>query len=142
MISHTALTNISRALVLNSDVTSLIDDITLSDESVSITVVHADDMGPIETETLEISSDGTIQQRVGRTTYIRTVEDLQSLPKQVKEVLAHIIRAMRDGVVHGDHPELELIADHRQFYLDRQDAFVPAGVLCAAGIVDEHNEVV
>lgn len=63
------------------------------------------------------------------------------LPYKVMEVL-HFLMVVQDELEFDAdvaNPELEIIATNKQFFLDREDAFVPAGVLCAAGIVDEFN---
>lgn len=116
--------------------TVLIDNIQLSDNILDIELIHSDDAGTIETETLEITSNGTIF-RNGQS--FITVADLLELPQPVRNVIAMFVVAMRDEEVQGDHPELEFIANNKQFFLDNEEAFVPAGVLCAAGVVDEHN---
>lgn len=116
--------------------TVLIDNIQLSDNILDIELIHSDESGEIENETLEITSNGTIFRNGG--SFI-TVADLLELPQPVRNVLAMFVVAMRDEEVHGDNPELEFIAANRQFFLDNEEAFVPAGVLCAAGVVDEHN---
>jgi hypothetical protein len=116
--------------------TVLIDNIQLSDNILDIELIHSDESGEIEIETLEITSNGTIFRN--GSSFI-TPADLLELPQAVRNVLAMFIVAMRDGEVQGDNPELEFIAANKQFFLARQEAFVPAGVLEAAGIVDEHN---
>jgi hypothetical protein len=116
--------------------TVLIDNIQLSDNILDIELIHSDESGEIEIETLEITSNGTIFRN--GSSFI-TVADLLELPQVVRNVIAMFIVAMRDGEVQGDNPELEFIAANKQFFLARQEAFVPAGVLEAAGIVDEHN---
>ena len=114
----------------------LIDNIQLSDNILDVELIHSDESGTIETETLEITSNGTIFRN--GSSFI-TPADLLELPQPVRNVLAMFVVALRDGEVQGDHPELEFISQNRQFFLDNEEAFVPAGVLCAAGIVDEHN---
>ncbi|OQB03948.1 MAG: hypothetical protein BWY21_02128 [Parcubacteria group bacterium ADurb.Bin216] len=63
------------------------------------------------------------------------------LPYKVMEVLHFLMVVQEELEFDADvaNPELEIIATNKQFFLDREDAFVPAGVLCAAGIVDEFN---
>lgn len=114
----------------------LIDNIQLSDNVLDVELIHSDESGTIETETLEITSNGTIFRN--GSSFI-TPADLLELPQPVRNVLAMFVVALRDGEVQGDHPELEFISQNRQFFLDNEEAFIPAGVLCAAGIVDEHN---
>lgn len=116
--------------------TVLIDNIQLSDNVLDVELIHSDEGGTIETETLEITSNGTIFRN--DSSFI-TPSDLLELPQPVRNVLAMFVVAMRDGEVHGDNPELELIVANREFFLANEEAFVPAGVLEAAGIVDEHN---
>jgi hypothetical protein len=116
--------------------TVLIDNIQLSDNILDIELIHSDESGTIENETLEITSNGTIF-RNGKS--FITAIDLIELPQPVRNVLAMFVVAMRDEEVHGDNPELEFIAANKQFFLDNEEAFVPGGVLCAAGVVDEHN---
>ncbi len=113
----------------------VIDNICLTSSSLTVELIHADEEGTIENETITITSDGTITSE-GK---FQTASDLSVLPLAIREVLAFFVVALRDGEVHGDHPELELIAANKQFFLDREEAFVPAGVLCDAGIVDEFN---
>ena len=111
--------------------TVLIDNLYINSSSLTVGLIHADDDGTIEEETIRITDEGTI-----------TVEgkfQTAVLPLAIREVLAFFIVALRDGEVQGDHPELELISANKEFFLAREEAFVPAGVLCAAGIVDEHN---
>lgn len=114
----------------------VIDNIELTPEVLSVDIAHSDDEGEIEIETLTIDSDGT---SMINGFYIVPSDALASYPLALREVLARFVLALRDGEVQGDHPELELIAANKQFFLDREEAFVAAGVLCAAGIVDEHN---
>lgn len=131
-----ALNSIIDTLVPATDNhTVLIDNLYINSSSLTVGLIHADDDGTIEEETIRITDDGTITVE-GK---FQTANDLSVLPLMIREVLARFIVALRDGEVHGDHPELELIAANKQFFLDREEAFVPAGVLCAAGIVDEHN---
>lgn len=132
-----ALNSIINTIVPAPKHTMLIDNIELTTEVLSVDIAHSDDEGEIEIETLTIDSNGTMMINGF---YISSSDpDLLSYPYHLREVLAFFIVALRDGEVHGDHPELELIAANKQFFLDREEAFVPAGVLCAAGIVDEHN---
>jgi hypothetical protein len=129
--------------------TVLIDNIQLSDNVLEVELIHSDEGITIETETLEITSNGIIIETetleitsngtiTSNGSFI-TVADLLELPQPVRNVIAMFVVAMRDGEVQGDHPELEFIANNKQFFLDNEEAFVPAGVLCAAGLVDEHN---
>lgn len=128
------LNKIINTIVPPSLHTVVIDDVELGD-MLRITLVHADEEGTIEDEELIFSGNGTIT-RNGK--FIKAT-DLLELPLMIREVLARFIVALRDGAVLEEHAELELIAANRQFFLNREEAFVPAGVLCAAGIVDEHN---
>jgi hypothetical protein len=104
----------------------VIDSITLTPDDVSFDML---------TDTLVISCNGTMTMNG----YLWDVEELDKLPEVVRMVIRKFVIALRDGEVHGDHPELELISANKEFFLAREEAFVPAGVLCAAGIVDEHN---
>jgi len=115
--------------------TVLIDNLYINSSSLTVGLIHADDDGTIEEETIRITDEGTITVE-GK---FQTANDLSVLPLAIREVLAFFIVALRDGEVQGDHPELELISANKEFFLAREEAFVPAGVLCAAGIVDEHN---
>lgn len=116
--------------------TVLIDNVSLDASALVIELIHSDESGEIENETIAIRNNGTII-RNGKS--FITPADLLELPQTVRNVLAMFVVAMRDGEVHGDNPELELISANKQFFLDNEEAFVPAGVLCAAGVVDEHN---
>lgn len=113
----------------------VIDNICLTSSSLTVELLHADNEGTIENETITITSEGTITAE-GK---FQTASDLSVLPLEIREVLAFFVVALRDGEVHGDNPAFELIAANKQFFLDREDAFVAAGVLCDAGIFDEHN---
>lgn len=134
-MNRTELNKIIDTLVVAPQDTVLIDSISLSNNMLDIELIHSDESGTIETEVLRITDEGTIETE-GK---FQTASDLSVLPLAIREVLARFIVALRDGEVHGDHPELELITANRQFFLDNGEAFVPAGVLWAAGIVDEHN---
>lgn len=117
--------------------TVAIDDVELTTEVLRVDILHSDDEGEIEIETLTIDSNGTMMINGFYISSNDTV--LMSYPYHLREVLARFIVALRDGEVHGDRPELEIISANKEFFLAREEAFVPAGVLCAAGIVDEHN---
>ena len=120
---------------MNSLTDHMIDGITLTPVDVIFDMLTENSQGDITTDTLIISSNGTITMNG----YLWDVEELMKLPEEVRLVIGRFVQALRDGEVHGDNPELELIAANKSFFLAREEAFVPAGVLCAAGIVDEHN---
>lgn len=115
----------------------VIDNIWLTRSSLNVGILHADEEGNIEEEVLKITSEGTIT-RNGK--FIKAT-DLLELPLMIREVLSFFLVVLRDnnGEVLEENIELEFIAANKQFFLDREEAFVPAGVLCAAGIVDEFN---
>lgn len=115
--------------------TVMIDQMTLNFRNVELELIHSDEGGTIENETIKVEINGTIT----RNGSLITASDLLELPLAIREVLAMLIVAMRDVSFDGDNPELELISANKEFFLARQEAFVPAGLLEAAGIVDEHN---
>ena len=135
-MNPTALNSIIETIVPATDNhVVVIDNIYLTSSSLTVELIHSDDEGTIETEVLIITSNGTITAE-GK---FQTASDLAKLPLAIREVLAFFIVALRDIVFLEVHPELELISANKEFFLAREEAFVPAGVLCAAGIVDEHN---
>lgn len=113
----------------------IIDSITLTPVDVIFDMLTENSQGDIVTDTLIISCNGTITMNG----YLWDVEELNKLPEVVRKVIGKFITALRDEEVQGDHPELELISNNRELFLSLEEAFVPAGVLYAAGIVDEHN---
>lgn len=133
-MNTTALNSIINTIVPAPKPT-MIDNIELTPEVLSVDIAYSDDEGEIEIETLTIDNNGTMMING----YLWDVEELMKLPAEVRLVIGRFVQALRDGEVHGDNPELELIAANKSFFLAREEAFVPAGVLCAAGIVDEHN---
>jgi hypothetical protein len=140
-MNTTALNSIINTIVPAVDQhTVLIDQIGLTAHSLVVGLIHADDEGEIEEEVLKITSDGTITIE-GK---FQTASDLSVLPLAIREVVCFFLVVLRDNAGEELEPceELELISANKQFFLDRQDYFVPAGVLYAAGIVDEHNMTV
>ena len=118
--------------------TVVIDDICLTRSSITMKLIHSDDEGTIEEEVLRITDDGTITVE-GK---FHTASDLAKLPLAIREVLCFFLVVLRDSETERhdiEDGELDIISANKEFFLARQEAFVPAGVLCAAGIVDEHN---
>jgi len=118
--------------------TVAIDDIRLTRSSVTITIVHADEEGTIEDEGLIFYDNGTIT-RNGK--FIKAT-DLLELPLMIREVLSFFLVVLRDSEDERhdiEDGELDIISANKEFFLAREEAFVPAGILCEAGIVDEHN---
>jgi hypothetical protein len=118
--------------------TVAIDNVELTRSSVTMTIVHADEEGTIEDEELIFSENGTIT-RNGK--FIKAA-DLVELPLMIREVLSFFLVVLRDSEDERhdiEDGELDIISANKEFFLAREEAFVPAGVLCAAGIVDEHN---
>lgn len=133
-----ALNSIIDTLVPATDNhTVLIDNLYINSSSLTVGLIHADDEGTIEEETIRITDEGTITVE-GK---FQTANDLSVLPLAIREVLCFFLVVLRDnnGAFLEENSELELIAANKEFFLDHEEAFVPAGVLCAAGIVDEHN---
>ena len=120
---------------MNSLTDHMIDDITLTPVDVIFDMLTENSQGELTTDTLIISSNGTITMNG----YLWDVEELMKLPEEVRLVIGRFVQALRDGEVHGDNPELKLIAANKSFFLAREKAFVPAGVLYDAGIVDYFN---
>lgn len=132
-MNTTELSNIINNLCASTD--HVIDSITLTPVDVIFDMLTENSQGDITTDTLIISCNGTITMNG----YLWDVEELNKLPEVVRMVIRKFVIALRDEEVQGDHPELELISNNKEFFLDHEEAFVPAGLLCAAGIVDEHN---
>jgi len=119
----------------NTEVVFLIDDVVLTKDLTEVTVIVSDSHGDIEAPVYTFTRKGEVL-REGKPV---NINDITDMPKPVLETMAMFITAMRDRSVHGENPELELISANKQFFLARESAFVPDGVLCVAGIVDEHN---
>lgn len=132
-MNTTELNNIINNIYTTTD--HIIDSITLTQVDVIFDMMTENYQGDIVTDTLIISCNGTMTMNG----YLLDVEELNKLPEVVRLVIRKFIVALRDGEVQGDHPELELISNNRELFLSLEEAFVPAGLLCAAGIVDEHN---
>lgn len=135
MINHNALNTVIDTMNSTTDV---IAEVYLTTEQLTVIVLTSDEYGEIEEQQFMFLDNGTVL--LNDRAVQRSI--LRELSQPVRTVIQFLLVAFRDGVVHGDNPELELIADNRQFFLDNEAAFVPATVLEAAGIVDEHNDPV
>lgn len=132
MINHNALNTVIDTMNSTTDV---IAEVYLTTEQLTVVVLTSDEYGEIEEQQFMFLDNGTVLLN-GRAVQ-RSI--LRELSQNVRTVIQFLLVAFRDGVVHGDNPELELIAANREFFIDHESAFVPATVLEAAGIVDEHN---